>query len=57
MLIITVRDEWEAKKPELEERVSKALGETWTISVNPNLLYANTDDEDRKSNIGSVIYW
>ncbi|KEF59413.1 uncharacterized protein A1O9_04257 [Exophiala aquamarina CBS 119918] len=52
-----VRDEWESKKPEIEERISKALGETWTISVNPNLLYANTDDEGRKSNIGAVIYW
>jgi hypothetical protein len=57
MLMIPVRDEWESKKPEIEERVSKALGETWTVAANPNLLYTNTDDDDRKASIGSVILW
>jgi hypothetical protein len=52
-----VRDEWEAKKPEIEERISKTLGETWTVITNPNLLYANSDDEDYKARVGSVIMW
>ncbi|EXJ73839.1 uncharacterized protein A1O5_03601 [Cladophialophora psammophila CBS 110553] len=52
-----VRDEWESKKPEIEARVSKALGEAWTVTTNPNLLYVYTDDESYKSRIGTVITW
>ena len=52
-----MRDEWESKRPEFEEKISKALGESWTIVANPNLLYVYTDDESYKSRIGSVIVW
>jgi hypothetical protein len=52
-----VRDEWESKKPEIEARISKALGEAWTVTTNPNLLYVYTDDESYKSRIGSIVYW
>ena len=52
-----MRDEWDVKKPETEERISKALGEAWTVVVNPNLVYVYTDDESYKSRIGSVISW
>ncbi|KIX00628.1 uncharacterized protein Z518_09693 [Rhinocladiella mackenziei CBS 650.93] len=52
-----VRDEWESKKPEHEEKISKILGEAWTITTNPNLLYVCTDDESYKSRIGTVITW
>jgi len=52
-----VRDEWENKKPDIEARISKALGEQWTVTANPNLLYANTDEDSYKERVGSVIYW
>jgi hypothetical protein len=52
-----VRDEWESKRPEFEARISKALGEPWTVTTNPNLLYVYTEDESYKSRIGTVITW
>ncbi|KIW27785.1 uncharacterized protein PV07_07493 [Cladophialophora immunda] len=52
-----VRDEWESKKPEIEARISKALGEAWTVTTNPHLLYVYTDDESYKARIGDVIMW
>ena len=50
------RDEWEAKRREIEEKISKLLGETWNISVNPNLLFANVGDP-YQSQIGNVTMW
>jgi hypothetical protein len=52
-----VRDEWESKKPDFEAKISKALGETWTVTTNPHLLYVYTDDESYKSRIGDIITW
>lgn len=52
-----MRDEWETKRPELEERISKILGEKWTVTTNPNLLYVYTTDESYKARIGEVITW
>lgn len=57
LLIYPVRDEWEAKKPNLEERVSKALGEPWTLKADMNLLYTQTDDKDYASRVGTVTTW
>jgi len=52
-----LRDNWEAKRPELESKISQLLGETWTISVNPNLLYAYAEDDSGKERLGDVIMW
>ncbi|KIW76401.1 hypothetical protein Z517_11147 [Fonsecaea pedrosoi CBS 271.37] len=52
-----VRDEWESKKPEIEARISKTLGEAWTVTTNPNQLYMYTNDESYKSRIGNIIMW
>ena len=52
-----VRDEWESHRPEIEGKISSLLGETWTVSVNPNLIYVYTDDSNYKERLGSVIMW
>lgn len=52
-----VRDEWEAKKPGFEKQLSDLLGETWTITPDTNLIYANVEDASYASRLGSVIVW
>ncbi|ETI24879.1 hypothetical protein G647_04249 [Cladophialophora carrionii CBS 160.54] len=52
-----VRDEWESKRPEFEAKISKTLGQPWTVTTNPNLLYVYTDDDSYKSRIGEIITW
>lgn len=52
-----VRDEFEAKKPEFEEKLSNLLGQPWTISANMNLIYANVSDESYQSRVGSCVSW
>jgi hypothetical protein len=52
-----VRDEFEAHRADLEEKLSKQLGgETWKIDVNPNLLYAYaTEGSYGNTSLGSCI--
>ncbi|RMZ77742.1 hypothetical protein DV737_g4199, partial [Chaetothyriales sp. CBS 132003] len=52
-----VRDEWEAKRPGFEQELSDLLGEPWTITTNPSLIYANVEDSAYQSRIGEVISW
>jgi hypothetical protein len=33
------------------------MGETWTISINPNLLFAYAEDSSGKERLGDVIMW
>lgn len=36
--------------------MKQILGETWTIDLNPNLIYEYASD-DYKNRLGSVITW
>lgn len=50
-----MRDEWEAKKPELEKKISDILGVAWTIDINPNQIYAYADDGYAKESPGAML--
>ncbi|RMZ86778.1 hypothetical protein DV736_g5994, partial [Chaetothyriales sp. CBS 134916] len=52
-----LRDKWETKKPGFEQELSDLLGEPWTITTNPNLIYANAEDPEYQNRIGEVITW
>ncbi|EXJ60291.1 hypothetical protein A1O7_04443 [Cladophialophora yegresii CBS 114405] len=52
-----VRDEWDSKRPDFEDRISRTLGQPWTVTANSNLLYVYTEDESYKSRIGEIITW
>ncbi|KAI8627621.1 hypothetical protein F5Y19DRAFT_465808 [Xylariaceae sp. FL1651] len=51
-----VRDAWDAKKEELEGKISEILGTPWTIDVNPNQIYAYANDGYAKESLGACIY-
>ncbi|KAI0190696.1 hypothetical protein EV127DRAFT_388616 [Xylaria flabelliformis] len=52
-----VRDEWDAKKGEVEAKISEILGVAWTIDVNPNQIYAYSESSAyAKERIGSCLY-
>jgi len=41
-----IRDEWDAKKGGLEDRLTDILGAKWTFEVDPHSLYAYTTDDN-----------
>jgi hypothetical protein len=53
-----VRDDWDAKKEELEKKLSGILGVAWTVDVNPNQIFAYAKDDNgyARQNLGSCIY-
>ncbi|OTA65826.1 hypothetical protein K449DRAFT_462916 [Hypoxylon sp. EC38] len=50
-----VRDEWDNKKPEIEQQLSDVLTIPWTIDVNPDQIYAYATDGYAKQSLGSCI--
>lgn len=50
-----IRDDWDAKKPDLEKKLSATLETAWTIDVNPNALYAYASSDYAKQALGSLI--
>lgn len=50
-----VRDEWENKKDEYEQRLSGLLGAPWTIDINLRQVYAYAQDGYAKESPGSMI--
>jgi hypothetical protein len=49
-----VRDEWEAARPNLEKQLSELLGETWTVDIDPNVIYPY-GDPSCKEQLGGKI--
>jgi hypothetical protein len=56
-LIFSVRDEFEAKRADLEGQVTKLLGgEAWKIEVDPNLVYAYAEEDSYgRNSLGDCI--
>ncbi|KAK5625470.1 hypothetical protein RRF57_001186 [Xylaria bambusicola] len=54
----SVRDGWEAKKGDLEAKVTKILGTEWTIDVNPNQVFAYAGEERSyaRESLGACIH-
>ncbi|KAK0763752.1 hypothetical protein N5P37_003137 [Trichoderma harzianum] len=50
-----IRDEWENKKDEYEQRLSGLLGAPWTIDINLRQVYAYAQDGYAKESPGSMI--
>ncbi|KAK6952640.1 hypothetical protein Daesc_004930 [Daldinia eschscholtzii] len=50
-----VRDDWENKKSDLEQKLSDTLTTPWTVDVNPNQLYAYATEGYAKESLGSCI--
>lgn len=52
-----LRDEYTAKIPELEAKITELLGEEWKLDVNPNLVYAYAEpDSYAATALGSCLY-
>lgn len=52
-----VRDDWDAKKGDIESKLSEILGVAWTINVNPHQIYAYSDSSAyAKENLGSCLH-
>jgi hypothetical protein len=52
-----LRDEYTAKIPELEAKITELLGEEWKLDINPNLIYAYAEpDSYASSSLGSCLY-
>ncbi|KAI0197016.1 hypothetical protein F4808DRAFT_299435 [Astrocystis sublimbata] len=53
----SLRDEWEAKKGDLETKLSTILGVGWTIEVVPNQIYAYAESSSyAQQNLGACLY-
>lgn len=52
----SVRDDWDAKKADVEARITEILGVPWTIEVNPNQIYAYAKSGYAKENLGACIH-
>ncbi|KAI0467331.1 hypothetical protein F4859DRAFT_495029 [Xylaria cf. heliscus] len=53
----SVRDDWDAKKGNIEARLSETLGVPWTVDVNPNQIYAYSDSSAyAKENLGACLH-
>ncbi|KAI8965553.1 hypothetical protein F5Y11DRAFT_294758 [Daldinia sp. FL1419] len=50
-----IRDEWDNKKSDLEQKLSDTLTRPWTVDVNPNQLYAYATESYAKESLGSCI--
>ncbi|KAI0803471.1 hypothetical protein GGR55DRAFT_662736 [Xylaria sp. FL0064] len=53
----SVRDDWDAKKGEIEAKLTEILGTEWTIDVDPKqvLAYATEERSYAKQNLGACI--
>jgi hypothetical protein len=53
-----VRDDWDAKKADVEKKLSDILGEPWTIDVNPNQIYVYAKDNNSyvKQSLGHCVH-
>ncbi|KAI0969034.1 hypothetical protein F4678DRAFT_463787 [Xylaria arbuscula] len=54
----SVRDDWDAKKGDLQAKYTELLGTEWTIDVNPNQVYAYATEERSyaKENLGNLLF-
>ncbi|GAP91548.1 hypothetical protein SAMD00023353_6500460 [Rosellinia necatrix] len=52
----SVRDDWDAKKGDIETKLSEIFGVAWTINVNPNQVYAYAKDGYAKENLGACLH-
>ncbi|KAI0154635.1 hypothetical protein GGR57DRAFT_107107 [Xylariaceae sp. FL1272] len=52
----SVRDDWDAKKEDVEKKLSEMLETPWTISVNPNQVFAYAKSDYPKQNLGNCIH-
>ncbi|KAI0409299.1 hypothetical protein F4802DRAFT_243833 [Xylaria palmicola] len=53
----SVRDDWDAKKGNLETKLSEILGTAWTVDVNPNQVFAYSDKSAyAKENLGACLH-
>ncbi|SPO07090.1 uncharacterized protein DNG_09784 [Cephalotrichum gorgonifer] len=50
-----VRDQWQEKKAELEEKLSSLFGTTWTIDIDPLVIYPYAE-EWAQASLGEFIY-
>lgn len=50
-----VRDNWENKKADHEQKLSETLGVPWSFTFDPKLIYANCDAEDWANRIGTAV--
>ncbi|CAK7237013.1 hypothetical protein SBRCBS47491_009832 [Sporothrix bragantina] len=50
----SIRDDYDASRPEFEKKLSEKLGTAWTFDINPLAIYPYAP-EDRQSSIGYVI--
>ncbi|KAI1330466.1 hypothetical protein F5Y16DRAFT_363247 [Xylariaceae sp. FL0255] len=51
----SLRDDWEAKKEDLEKELSKVLDTPWTFSVDTNQIWPYAQNSWAKDNLGRVI--
>jgi hypothetical protein len=54
MYLTIVRDNWESQKPELASKVASILGQTYTLEVNMNAVYAYATDGYAKDRPGDL---
>lgn len=54
-LTIEVRDDWENKKTDHEQKLSDVLGQPWTVDINPLALFPYAKDGYAKESTGSMI--
>ncbi|KAI1751041.1 hypothetical protein F4782DRAFT_201606 [Xylaria castorea] len=53
----SVRDDWDAKKGDVEAKISEILGVAWTIDVNPNQIYAYSESSAyAKERLGACLH-
>ncbi|OAP65583.1 hypothetical protein AYL99_01555 [Fonsecaea erecta] len=52
-----VRDEWEWMREKVRSRVGVALGNSWNVVTDPELLYVYADDDSQKARLGNIIMW
>ncbi|OCK84638.1 hypothetical protein K432DRAFT_344745 [Lepidopterella palustris CBS 459.81] len=50
-----VRDEYDANHADLEEQISKLLGTTWKIDINPNAIWVYATDRYRTEELGGCL--
>jgi hypothetical protein len=52
-----LRDEYTAKIPELQAKITELLGEEWKLDINPSLIYAYAEPDSYASgSLGSCLY-
>jgi hypothetical protein len=51
-----VRDDWEAKKADIEAKLSEILGTPWTFEVDLLQIYAYAQEGYAKENYGAYLF-